>query len=387
MQKRRSEPVSAPEPSFFDIISHMKTFPLLIAALACGSYCLADDAQFTLTATARTRDGSVIKGTMLTESFSGATLFCEKLALAPEQIKSLTFTKPDGETKAVLSNGDTFSYTLANANVVLNSSLGSLTIPCNSLQSLVFEKRRVTNLKDALIFSCDFESKEEIPGFRGGSLVPGKVGQALHVPAHTSAASVELPMDALGTEGTIEFWGKIDEDAYMEDCGCPRFFAVINDRQHGIAQDWNANNGRGRCGLTFRVGGLPEMASSDFGMSSYASVLGDVTGWHHYAVVWNGNGLDVKAPYPMRRLYGGTLKDHALAMERDGDRKIKAAVFVDGRCIMSSSSETWDGSVFNGLAPTLYFPSIDFSMPDYGRVGYTIDQFRIWKIAKLEFDK
>lgn len=352
---------------------------ILILSTVLSALCgFADDARFAVTATATTRDGSIIKGPLQTEALTGSTLFCEKLTLTPEQLASLTFTQTNGTARAKLSNGDVFTYQLANADIVIDSSLGRLKVPCNSLRSLTFAKRRVTNGGSELVFSCDFETEAEIPGFKGGTIVGGKTGNALHVPPRTSAAKVDLPAGTIGSEGTIEFWGKIDADAYMEDGGCPRFFEIIDMvSKREISQDWNINNGSSGRGLTFRMDGLPPMVSSNYRKYNYESILGNPSGWHHYALVWKTDGLDITAP--VERTFS------LIRAERENNQKPKAAVFVDGRCQMASFSKDWEGSKLLETSSTLFFPSREDEMPDYARVGYTIDNFKIWSCAKTEF--
>ena len=165
--------------------------------------------------------------------------------------------------------------------------------------------------------------------------------------------------------------------------GCLRFFEIIDMvSKREISQDWNANNGAGGCGLTFRIDGLPVMASSNYRKSSYESILGDPTRWHHYALVWNAKGLEINVPFPSRRISNKFPLEEVFAIKA----KPQAAVFIDGQCIMTTSSDCWQGTPLHNTTSTLFFPCREDEMPDYSRVGYSIDQFKLWKISKTKFN-
>lgn len=352
-----------------------------------SSVSRSESASHAVSVTASLRDSSRIKGILLTRHLRGSTLFRDDLTLNPKYISMITFAEADGPATVRLTNGDTLTVTLATPTVTIKSPvLGKIQVPCASLSRLSIDSIGEPDTNRDLVYSCDFETAASIPGYKAGSLVPGKSGMALHVPDHTSAAKFDLPAGSIGPKGTIEFWGKIDEGARMTEDGCPRFFEIIDMvSKREISQDWNSNNGCGGSGLTFRIHGVPVMVSSDYGKYSYASILGDMTAWHHYALVWDADGLDVSGPPPVRRSASG--KTYSLPAPGSGkSTKPKAAVLVDGRCIMTSYSDTWDGTPFSALTTTLFFPCREDEMPRYGRVGYTIDSFRIWKSAKLKFN-
>lgn len=354
---------------------------LYFASALTLTFCtLAVESAAYVKTTATTRDDSTIKGMLTTDSFNGGTFFSDNLSLPPQKIANITFLQTNGAAKVLLTNGDTFSYAVSNRDVTISSLLGELKIPCSTLRSLTFENPQSRDTSSGIVFACDFESEAETPNFSGGSIVEGKFGNALHVPPRTSAAKVELPAGSIGRQGTIEFWGRIDKGAYMTTGGCPRFFEIINmDTKHEISQDWNANNGEAGYGLTFRMDGLPAMVSSHYGNSTYESLLGDPTAWHHYAIVWDAEGLRVKAPTPISVRNGNT-KPATIA-----PLPPKAAVFIDGRCVMSTTSESWTGPALSQTSATLFFPNRLDEMPWYGRTGYSIDSFKLWNVAHTVF--
>ena len=106
------------------------------------------------------------------------------------------------------------------------------------------------------------------------------------------------------------------------------------------------------------------MASSSWSNRRYDYIENDIYGWHHYALVWNiDGGAD------------GTANEMA-----------KAAVYVDGRLVMVSYAQNWNGPALSNAKATLFFPDREDEMPSYLKTGYTIDEFKIWNCAKTDFE-
>ena len=83
--------------------------------------------------------------------------------------------------------------------------------------------------------------------------------------------------------------------------------------------------------------------------------------WHHYALVWDVNGVDIPG-------------------------KPSAAVYLDGRLILSTPFvSSWKGPVNVADDSTLLFPCREDEMPGYSRRAFTIDDFKIWNYAKTDF--
>ena len=59
-----------------------------------------------LATTATLRDGSTLKGTLLTDMVTGAAIFDNAIKLKAETIQSLSFTDTNGTAKVSLVNGD-----------------------------------------------------------------------------------------------------------------------------------------------------------------------------------------------------------------------------------------------------------------------------------------
>jgi len=255
---------------------------LTITIAAVGIVAFAQDAA-TVSANATLKDGSTVKGELLSKRIAGSTLFAEQLDLAPALVKSLSFSGTNGESKVELANGDKFAMTVANEKFKIKSLLGELAIPRANFRSISLSQRKVSaGGEDGLVFYCTFDDEAAITSpavgpngiFQIGEFTEGKNGQALYLPAYTSGAKFPVPEGMIGPAGTIEFWAKVNDLGHLTDGGCPRFFIVFSQEPRGeISQDWSANNGSGGSGLTFRIDGLPVMASSN-SMESLCDCLG-----------------------------------------------------------------------------------------------------------------
>ena len=354
---------------------------LVVSAAGEATVALTNDITVTanetvVTANATLKDGSTVKGEFLTQKITGSTVFANQLALDPAIIKSLTITGTNGEAKVSLVNGDAFAMTVANDTFAIKSLLGDLKIPRANFRALSLSVCRGGNAAEGgLVFYCTFDDKTSITTpavgpkgiFQGGEFTPGKNGNALFVPAFTSGAKFDLPSGVIGTAGTIEFWGKANELGSLTEGGCPRFFEILKIGKGEISQDWNSNNGGGGYGLTFRMDGLPWMATSSFEYSSAMRSsyrrppMRPDAEWHHYALVWDVDGVDIPG-------------------------KSSAAVYLDGKLILSTPFvPTWKGPVNVADGSTLLFPCREDEMPGYSRRAFTIDDFKIWNYAKTDF--
>ena len=358
-----------------------KSYLIAIAALLASSLSAQNtEKDYTVSANATLKDGSTVKGEFATQSINGSTSFMEVLKLDPAIVKSLTFAGTNGESKVELANGDKFAMTVANESFAIKSLLGKLNIPRDNFRTLSLSTRKVaTNGNDdGLVFYCAFDDEAAIKSpavgpigiFQKGEFCDGKNGQALYLPAYTSCAKFTLPGEMIGPAGTIEFWAKVNEFGPLTDGGCPRFFEILAlDSRGEISHDWNANNGSGGSGLTFRVDGLPAMASS-YSLEYSSCIRSNYRrppmtpphGWHHYALVWDTNGIGDSA-------------------------KSSAVVFIDGQQVLVTPFRPgWQGPKNLNNGATLFFPSREDEMPDYARRAYAIDEFKIWNYAKTSFD-
>ena len=137
----------------------MKYAFFLFAAFAlCCTAATATPDNFTLSVTASLRDGSVLKGTLLTDSVKGAALFDDSLMLSAADIKSLTFSGTNGDSRVTLVNGDSISLKVATPAFDIDSSLGKLSLTRGNLSKLAISSRRIvkpTGLSDGIYCIID----------------------------------------------------------------------------------------------------------------------------------------------------------------------------------------------------------------------------------------
>ena len=193
----------------------------------------------------------------------------------------------------------------------------------------------------------------------GATFVEGKIGSALHVPAHSNVATIPLPNGLPQEKGCIEFWAKLQEGktSYI-DGGDPTFIRVseADSGARFFTFEFNANNGSGRGGLLAMLPGIniaPEVWAYSKSYSTY--IDGDVSGWHRYAFVWNVDGIDAISGSP------------------------SAALLVDGQIKATASIDPAVGR--EGFLAQMDRPlELAFNCPDsgHGKSSYAIDELRIW---------
>lgn len=127
----------------------------------------------------------------------------------------------------------------------------------------------------------------------GGEFVPGVFGDAFSV-APSEDFRILFPAEEIHslTEGTIEFWAKLENPpTFLWSVNRPDFFVPV--KGDGPRIGLNGNNGRGQGGLVGSGNNKDDTGSdSSWRISTYEQVLGpNVEDWHHYAVAWDNGGL------------------------------------------------------------------------------------------------
>ena len=254
--------------------------------------------------------------------------------------------------------------------------LGRVRLPLRAVSSISFNPS-TPSTSSTLIYHCTFDSASSIarpaagPTGRllGGSFVAGRKGNALRVEKDAAAFEAALPKGFLGREGCIEFWAKIEgDDPRYVDGGDPLFFSLFDERGAVTLLQFAANNGFARGGLGGAIVSWPFGTVAHWsGSMPYEGVLGpDWAGWHHYAMSWKAAGF--------------------------GDGSF-VKVFVDGK------PQPVLGGVDDDKVPARLadLPNHDFllgfpwarSRGDNRRSKkpFLIDEFKIWKTARTEFDR
>lgn len=193
---------------------------------------------------------------------------------------------------------------------------------------------------------------------------------AVDYPANTQL-NLTFPTSVLPAEqGTIEFWGKLSNFPDAISNSGVAFLAPgphVNFPQTGFRLGFATNDGCGGGGLYGTIGvgidsicsGLADRATGDFGDStSYSNILGDATAWHHYALVWNQDGLP------------------------DGHR---VTIFLDGVEVPLTYSQDFAPQIFDNPAN---YPGQVFSLAmnnGQGAGTIAIDNLVIHNTAMLDF--
>ena len=243
----------------------------------------------------------------------------------------------------------------------------------------------VRQYKPKLIYHCTFDSAEAIERpatgpsgkFLGGEFVPGKKGRALRIPGNVPTALVDLPRGMMQPRGTIEFWSKIeDPPASYGDRGNPRFFGLslfddpANPGPYSTYLQFTSNDGMGMSGLCGMIYHRAMATDPHMRTNTYGPILEDPAAWHHYAIVWDSDGL-------------------SFSKASDGTPAV-AAIVLDGRVLQTFGRNQFAHGKgllrLPELQGRLAFPVADTGWGFFPRpVAFLIDEFKIWSAPRTEF--
>ncbi len=348
-------------------------FATLASVIALSAFAEeAPNASVTL------RDSSVIKGTVAQDTaLEGAVIFADNVKIPLALVRDMAADGTNGVQIVTLTNGDVFRLTPKTKALSVATVLGDLTIPLANIRKISFSTS--SSSSDGLIYYCTFDSPEAIQKpavgpagqFLSGRFVEGKVGQALAVRALSTGAYIQLPPNTIEQKGCFEFWAKFTPPAERIGVGqWPCFFTCgVLGAEPRFCLEWNANNGTGGGGVNAMLEHIRACTSGYSGSHSYFEILGNaVMEWHHYALVWNKDGIS--------------------SLSSDASLPIKAAIFLDGRPIARESFRNvpnWK------LSPSITAPATFLSFPTHpedgvqNRVDHVIDEFKFWNYDRTDF--
>ena len=238
-----------------------------------------------------------------------------------------------------------------------------------------------------LLYHCTFDNAQSIEHpaagpagtFLGGEFVPGKKGGALRIPGNVPTALVDLPRGMMQPRGTIEFWSKIeDPPASYGDRGNPRFFGLslfddpANPGPCSTYLQFTSNDGMGMSGLCGMIYHRAMATDPHMRTNTYGPLLEDPAAWHHYAIVWDSEGL----PF---------------AKASDGTPAV-ATLVLDGRVLQTFGRNQFSHGKgllrLPELQGKLAFPVSDTGWGFFPRpVAFLIDEFKIWSVPKTDFPR
>ena len=349
----------------------------IVAAAACVcAFAAFADAKPAVGVTASLKDGSSVRGDFLSEGIAGATLFAKNLVLTPSIVKTVNFTSTNGEAKVELSNGDRFAMTVSNDAFAVRSILGDLKIPRASLRAMSLSAHAAAKGGSAgggLIFHCTFDDEASITSpavgpagtFMTGTFEEGKIGKALLTRPYTNHAAFEFPQGFLKDSGCIEFWAKIlKHSSTVGTGGDPRLLTITrtDNRDFVFNVDIVSNDGGGNSGFALRTWYGGKASISGMRPLRYEDLFpaGDWRDWHHYAILWDINGISGLPGSP------------------------KTALLVDGKLTIGTEYDTilitpsTKAHVLGITCDPALSPENNTKSP------FLIDEFKIWDYAKTD---
>jgi uncharacterized repeat protein (TIGR02543 family) len=201
--------------------------------------------------------------------------------------------------------------------------------------------------------------------YTAGTFVPGPFGNALELNMQQQFGCT-FPISLLRQEkGCIEFWAKLsDFPAQMPFSKCvPSLIGcgTLSNPEYYLFF-FSANDGNGNGGLCVRCG-YGYAGTGLYGSWTYSQAIGggNVVEWHHYALVWNANGLPEIG---------------------DGTRKV--GIFLDGQLISESGFFHDNHPLCLADLPDPYvFGLLNHHGITGGRVAF--DNLKVWNYAKTDF--
>lgn len=354
----------------------MKT-TIRCALLALASLTTFADGD--LNASVTLRDASVIKVTVAQDTtIEGAVVFADGVKIPLPLVRGMAADGTNGEQVITFANGDVLHLVPKTKALAVTTMLGDLSIPLANIRKAAFSS--ANSATDGLIYYCTFDSPEAIRkpaigpagSFLDGRFVEGRKDKALAIGAYSSAAVVQLPPATIGQKGCFEFWAKFSPPGDNINVGpWPCFFTCgVLGAAPRFCLEWNANNGVGGGGVNAMLEHLRVCTSSHVASHSYSGILGnDMNMWHHYALVWNKDGIQ--------------------SLSANTSQPVKAAILLDGRPI---AFETFSNSPNWKLSPSIIDQLTFLSFPMHSedgvqnRVDYMIDEFKFWNYDHTDFE-
>ncbi len=345
---------------------------LVLVLAATGFAATGQHSNGDLAASVTLRDSSLIKGTISQNTvLEGSVVFQKNVKLPLPLVRELVAEGTNDARIVTLANGDKFHFMPKTESLAISSVLGDLTIPFSNIQRATFST--FSTASSSLIFHCTFDSPEAVEhpavGPGGKVLLPdlfseGKVGNAMRVGPRQESARISIPAGFLKPKGRIEWWAKIFSPSDGFSSCDPRFFRIRFTETIDSVFEFSSNDGMGGGGLVVRFPGLHYLQGRGRRNAwRYSQYFGEggAQDWHHYAIVWNADGLSIP----------------------DESSPFRLAVYIDGKRVYVEPFD-WRQKINVGIlesqSATIDFPfNGEFDNPLIGNACYLIDDMKIWE--------
>ena len=198
-----------------------------------------------------------------------------------------------------------------------------------------------------------------------GTFEEGKIDKALLTRPYTNHAAFKFPQGFLKDSGCIEFWAKIlKHSSTVGTGGDPRLLAITrtDNRDFVFNVDIVSNDGGGNSGFALRTWYGGKASISGMRPLRYEDLFpaGDWRDWHHYAILWDINGISGLPGSP------------------------KTALLVDGKLTIGTEYDTilitpsTKAHVLGITCDPALSPENNTKSP------FLIDEFKIWDYAKTD---
>lgn len=313
-------------------------------------------------------DGSCLVGEPDIPSLPVQTDYA-RLEIALAQVRSVVLESDRELAVFQMANGDRIRGALLLKNLSLKTAFGDVTLGADHIVKMTV--RGVPTRQEGLILWNTLGSEDEIrhsrvgPSgvFRGGGFTEGISGKAF-VAGHDQNARVAFPKEAVPlAAGCIELWTRFDGIPAELRWGANPWLFALDDPEGGLALSFNGNDGVGKGGIIGGAGRLGACATGSFGSWTYARALdgGAPDAWHHYALVWDQDGIKGLA---------------------DGQHTV--AVYVDGKL----NSKVWAAEPKPGTVARIPLTQGELALMldqhlTQGRVLF--DELKIWSHSRTDF--
>ena len=232
---------------------------------------------------------------------------------------------------------------------------------------------------DGLVFHCTFDDQNAITNpavgpagkINNAKFEQGKINNALFVSRALSACEFPIPVGMLTDKGCFEFWAKFTEDkAQFTTGGDPRLFTFYNSNGGRIGVfEFASNNGMGRSGLSGVFGDVVTTHNGFSQKMHYSAIFKNSPygNWHHYALVWNKNGIK---------------------KFESGNEAPRLVILVDGQKVSATYSKASSDLFFTQLGAADANLGIPMNLAEpalQSKSSFLIDEFKIWNFDKTDF--